>query len=251
MSAVAAFCSPDGGLAIVADGAKYDNNGVLLGPVNKIHSLPQGDGYFAHVGIGALGGYISEELRLRDRDFDDTLEIIGDVGRQAYNRAIREWPVTWGEPAGATVIIGGWSRARQATELYRFGVRPKPAVNQATGETITLPPFVLSPLAGTWSSTIPEPTHAETFGVAWDADQPELDRLVRIICANRAASRGSERQDHDGVYGVGCFVEAAVIVGGTLNKNWIVHEWPDQIGYPIDPSVGRPMPDFPIELPVD
>jgi hypothetical protein len=248
VSVIAAFLGEDG-VAFAADGAASDRDGILMFETHKLWALPSGDGYFAQTGIGSMGDRMLERLEvLAPADFDAAVELIAEVARSSYEEAISEWPREHlGDPPGGTIVIGGWSAKLDAPRLFRFGCKPRDAINAQTGEAMILPPFELTPLAGVWASHSPSPESEAAFDLG--GEHPALDLLARIVAAGRADSAMGAALGGDGGFAAGCFLEMAIVTR-SFRRQWVAHRWEeDRIGWPIVSDDGDSMPTYPISIP--
>lgn len=226
-----------------ADGAAYNEHGELIYQTSKIYVGPQNDFLYSHVGIGDFGGSLAAKIDVEGLGFDDCKSRIVEVSRDAYADAKAAW-IGDIEAPRATLIMAGWSQRNNRFEAFKLHSSEKEYVNPETGEPGISPPWEIIHVSGLWASSMPLTEHFDQFGIDFESEWSVVDMPARMVCANRAGSNNRG----DAVYGVGCFLEMAILTTEGV-KRWIAHEWPDELGFPIDPSIGEPMPKFPIKIP--
>ncbi len=116
---------------------------------------------------------------------------------------------------------------------------PKKMINTATGQSVISAP---GPRFIYLDSGVPVHRRRKLPNAsAWQIQRStncQSSRLsVRYVCANRSASTNASA----GVYGVGGWVDVAIVQEDGIFTH-IAHHWPDKIGEVIDPSRGDPLP---------
>lgn len=217
--------------AIGSDGCAYDpDDGTILAFVSKVMPFPEFDCFIANTGAGKFALNVRGFMPDGVADFDDVLDVIADVVRDVDASYLdQEYPFD----ARATVLLGGWSTARERMEFYKIHTRPRQTLNTATGETSISPPFELLPVEnGQYLSNYPGPELIDRFGL----DQPlsAEEWVVRAVLANRM-SLSAEAFTSGQHYAVGGFLHLTVVQRGFSSQR-VLHRWPDTIGERIDPT---------------
>lgn len=230
------------GIVFAADGATYDiETGELMGPIHKLFALPHLNAIIGNVGIGGFGHVLQMAIGSDFSTFDGLCDGFVDACQRA--KLMMSQGKLWPAEARATAILGGWSETRQAYELYKVHSSPKEAI-EADGTLVTHEKWKLHKVEGQWMSTAPSEEEMRQCGLLTDEEMPVFDGVARLACAARLHSG----IDIEGRYGVGCFLQMAVLQNTNITS-WIAHRWPDKLGEPIDPSCGELLPSFPIQMP--
>jgi hypothetical protein len=235
---------PDGYVLIGADGAgTHPETGQIIGSVSKILTLPNMSAVIGISGMGGFSNLMQWFLPPHVTDFDGLIEVFAELVQVTYNHIVFSDIAAYGM-FDSSVVVGGYSEARQKYEAYRVVTYPKTSA-VAAGEERVLEPFVLHPVSdkGMWSSTGPSVEVMKRFGVI---DGPEGDDdaalITRMICASRMES--GKAVDQGVTFNAGCFVQIAMMQR-YHSQSWIAHIWPDDvIGKTIDPMLGQPLPDY-------
>ncbi len=207
MSALNIIRSTDA-LTILSDGACYDDAGVVKGFVSKLLSI-------AHMpAVVGLCGPVDLLPKLYGMAFQCSTfdELLTAAGEAAPH---------WRERGEFSLVIAGYSRARDAFEIYFV-----PGYN----ESVEFPAFRLIKVSGNYTLPNPFPEIAEQM--KWDMParddlDVERDGLQLMECQRRDRSLG--------YHVVGGFVEQTVITRTGIELR-IVKWWPDEIGQKIEPE---------------
>lgn len=258
MSALSVVFGWGGGIFMAGDGLAYDDEGIPRVFCQKIRIFSNLNCIVGVIGIGDYlnrmetkvinGGYTS---------FDELLEYLPNLCRQAVEEHIEEWEHP---SAHGTLVVAGWSEQRQAYEAFKVHSHPKPVHNAETGEVEEIAPaWTLIEINSVWCSNIVSPEELEAIGVPMGEDYQPHNLAVGIICAARGHSGPKEPQEPEegipqhpsqtssGYYAVGGFVQLVYLRRDAI-ASWIVHRWPDRLFEHIDPKASDLAPPFPIKL---
>ncbi|MEC9343411.1 MAG: hypothetical protein VYD64_06160 [Pseudomonadota bacterium] len=232
MSALAIV--PDGdAIVLAADGAAYDKvTGRVAGSGTKMQFLPHLGAIVAAVGQGHLIHIVPHLIGMRFSGFDDLRRDFVDLCQQSVE--IQRNCGAWRDDCRATVILAGWSKKRQAFQIFKLHTLQK----------YECAAWQLHPIDGVWASTAPPPEHMAALGLDAEADSA-LDIAAKLVCANRLDS--GPGRDGEEAYGVGCFLQMAILKRDGMSS-FIAHRWPDRPGRVIKPAAGS-MPRFPVAMP--
>lgn len=251
MSCVALAIADDA-IVLAADGAFYDeHDGAVQGFASKVLPLPERNAVIAWTGLGLFGQALYWEIGQRLLSFDKLVAMLPEAARLAHLKLCVGAGRHNLHPDNnkVSVLLAGYSDERERFEAYRVVSYAKDTF-YTNGELAgRLEPWVMNPIEWVWASHAPPAEVCEEFGLTEPpADLVEL--CARYVCANRPLSGTVRDEDGniEGVYGVGGFLQM-VIVKRDHVQSWIAHRWPDEIGKPVDPTVGEPMPAFPLKLP--
>src|SRR5690606_22382733 len=137
----------------------------------------------------------------------------------------------WSDDVRSTVLIGGWSTARERFELYTVHSSGKEVIGES-GQIIQREPWNLNYLyQGFWVSSNPREEDQRDAGLLETQPIQAIDYVSRWVAACRLWC--AESRD----YGVGCFLQTAIVHRKGF-VDWIAHRWPDELGQPIDPTQG-------------
>lgn len=242
MSAIA-LCVQDNCVLMAGDGAaSAPDTGALVGSMSKITVMPELSAVMGITGVGGFDHLIGWFMPPHVRTFDDLTEVLPELVKHCHSNGVESGMFAGGD-FRTNICVAGWSDARQKYEGWRVVSYAKEAKNGKTGEKTVLEPWKLLPMPedGIWCSTAPTVEIETRFKLnAPHPDDDNIDTLIRNICAARAKSGISE--DGGAPFNAGCYVQIAMVQKDQAST-WIAHRWPeDEIGKPIDPSRGLPMP---------
>lgn len=233
----------DDGIVLASDGAACDDQGRLSAEVSKVALLPEYDCILASRGAGNITATLHSRIQILAgvgfgiSGFDDVLAALPDLARHLHGQLLTET----GAQQHWTTLVGGFSVARDAFEIYRISTRSHPAPLDPERE---YEPFAAEPVHGINFC----PTPSEAGGIAaglpadiaaW-ADLPSDALAVRAICGCRTDKHAGEAGGAPS-HSVGTFVQLTVLRRGEVSSR-IVHRWPDPLGEPIDPKRGDLLP---------
>jgi hypothetical protein len=245
MSMIAASIAPGEFIAVAGDGIAYDNDGNTLLLASKLILMPEISACLGWTGVGGWGPRALHVLQMLNprNTFDGAVAAFATAAEATWLDLMREYFHVIGYGA-CSMILAGWSESTGRPTLCRVSSYPKGVTNAATAEIETRPAWAVDTThEGFWASTtLPEETMT-AFGLTADANPMEL--AVRAICAGRSQSG---RLSDGEPWAVGGFVQVALIRPGFCWSH-IAHRWPDELGKPVDPSVGDPLPPFPLSIP--
>lgn len=234
-------------IVLVGDGVSYDTQtGCVAQHVAKLHLFPELHCAMGFTGVGSAGRLFAVGIEGKYRSFDDLLDhVVADL-RQLHIA------LTWNpllfqreDDKKMSVALAGWSDRRQRLEAYRVVSYEKDCI-WAGEQAPAMPAWTLLPLDYVWASMMPDAEHCERLGVLPEKCGDLMEFGVRLVCAGRASS--GEMPDADGgKFNVGGFVQVAYVTPGCV-QSWIEHRWPeDEVGKPIDPTKGLPLPQWIID----
>lgn len=244
MSVLTVLVRPDNFALMGCDGVATDPaTGAVAGFMQKIRTYPA---MSCAVGITGLGGFdalMDCFLPIWVKDFDDLIDVLPAVVKAVF--AYLEIQGQLPADTRCSVCAAGWSPRASAFKAFRLVSYPKKSRDAATGELVTLEPWVAHELAhsGTWSSAGARPEDLARCGVN-SSPGDDAANAVRIIAAARQSSGKIEAEEMPGTFNAGGFVQLALIERGKVTS-WVPHTWPeDVIGEPIDPTRGVLVPEF-------
>ncbi len=237
----------DNCVVLAADGICYGEGGIVSGYMSKMHVLPHLNCVLTWTGMAPMGIGMLLMMGQHMISFDHLVEHFGNIAKATHERVLIEMPQQ-AEVSETTVMVAGWSEARQAFEAYRVMSYEKGTVSSDTGETTKSEPWTIYPVQGTWASFNPGADLLQEFGLA-DADGMQADEIcIRFICASRARSGGADQVPSGRPFNCGGFLQVAILSKDQVDT-WIEQRWPeDAIGRVIDPSLGARLPERILQL---
>lgn len=233
MSALAIITLADQ-VTIACDGAVYEAaTGAVAGTVLKVVPLPHLSAVVSYVGVANLGQAFVNLFGPRPKIFEDLLEHAVDNARLLK----QERPDMF--DSSSTLVLSGWSYASSRFETWKLHTHPRRAIDIDTGQETVLPAWQLLQVEEIWCSEAPTSDDMERFGMKHD--QTARDLSVRMVCAARSHSTGPYEASRN--YGVGAFILVTELRREHVASS-VIHRWPDDLGSPIDPTVGEPLPSF-------
>lgn len=241
MSAIAVI-RRENGIVIACDSISHDANGVIQSvTANKLVIIPEWDCAIGNVGVGNFSTMIRANMGQKYDGFDSMLlGIVGD-----FRSTLQAMIVLGLVPAAdvrCTLFVAGWSIERKRFESYRLSARNKEVVITGQG-TQVIPAFSLMPLTGDWCSSKYSAEDAARFGInRQESDTYQI--AAGYVCAARASSSRSGSGDFEGIaYAVGGHLQMTLLERNKVTT-WVAHRWPDVVGNYLDPTAGKPAPDW-------
>lgn len=226
------------GVVIAADGITYDDEGIMRGTTSKIEPIMNLNCVLTQVGAGGLSLALRLAMGNKYRSFDDLLMGVADDLRAA-TEAYQTLTAWVGGSPNSTVALAGWSDEREQYELYRISNWEKADVGLDV-----MPAYELVPVDFFWSNTLPPDDAFNRYDINVDAvSRDAMMAARRYVCACRLVSRGRDEDGGIEAFGCGAFLQTAVFQKGAFSTS-IDHHWPDEVGKPIDPSIGELVPDW-------
>ncbi len=207
----------------------------------KLCVLPDLGAALAVTGIGGFDSMMKWFMPRKVVTFDDLVDALPDLVRHVHDHIAS---LGLGDicPSESNVVLAGWSPRNGRFEGWRVVTYPKKVLNPDGGVESILEPWTLLPMprSGMWCSATAPRAVLERFGLFSDDPGDDVDQITRMICAARADSGITTDGGHR--FNAGGYVQLGLILRNEV-RSWIAHRWPeDEIGRPVDPTLGDPMP---------
>lgn len=233
MTAVAILRTADG-IVVASDGIAYEaETGNVAGFTSKVILAPEWSAVIAYRGAGGFGQMLRSRLGVEVMNFDTMLAQLPSVALPLW----LEYRFSYQEDCHFSLLIGGWSDARQRYETYVL------RSERVTFDDGVQEPFTLTPLPSAYLAPTPTTALMRDFGVLEAVARDPIAGAVRAVCAARRLENAPGEAAR---FAVGGFVQLTVLTRDAVESR-VVHRWPDPIGEPIDPTRGDALPAWVLE----
>ncbi|HUG61722.1 MAG TPA: hypothetical protein VMP03_07745 [Methylomirabilota bacterium] len=216
-------------IEVMADAAIYDARGVVLSIESKILSMPRMSAVVTGRGVFEVVRAFAQSAAGLCRSFDDliasypkVLELIEGPGRTRFG----EWF------SSHEIIIAGWSESREGPEIH-VGVGHRRVADIEPGRLHKFDSFLCAGPMPPWDEVLSRGWSNPETTDDFRADQDGL----AIFEAQRLTIENLQTPNPDAEgFSVGGFVELATVTESEVSRR-VIREWPDRVGYLIDPFV--------------